>query len=208
MKTAGLYKIINKVNGKKYVGSSNNVKKRWRDHKSLLRRGVHHNIHLQSAYNKYGAQNFEYELLKEVEEEQLLQEEQELLDKLFQQEPANIYNIGRIARSVMAGSNHTEEVKQILREKLSGEKHPHYGKPVSEEWRNNISRAKKRFSDEEEEYLYIQNISGKTKAELARELNVHPTTIRRAIKRYERFKEFYDRRKEDRNYKGDLRVML
>ena len=50
--TIGIYKIINKVNGKYYVGSSLNINKRWSVHKSALSKNKHHNDHLQNAWNK------------------------------------------------------------------------------------------------------------------------------------------------------------
>ena len=87
----------------------------------------------------------------------------------------------------MKGRAHTREVKDLLSEKLSGENHPHYGKPVSEQWRRNISRKKKRFTDEEESSFRDRWKSGETKSSIAKEIGVHITTITRAIERAERF---------------------
>ncbi len=53
----GTYKIVNKINNKIYYGSSKHIKK----HKSQLKNNKHHCLYLQRAYNKYGANNFEYE---------------------------------------------------------------------------------------------------------------------------------------------------
>lgn len=39
----GIYTITNRLDGKRYVGSSKNFATRWRVHTSLLRRGKHHN---------------------------------------------------------------------------------------------------------------------------------------------------------------------
>lgn len=183
---SGIYKITNKVNEKFYIGSSNNIERRWRHHKSNLRSGTHTNIHLQNSYNKYGEDQFEFVLIEEVRRENLLAKEQEYLDKVFD-EDQETYNISRVAGSPMAGLNHTEEVKQLLSEKLSGENHPHYGKPVSEEWRRKISKSKKRFTDEEEATFRKRWLAGETKGSIAKEIGVHTTTITRAIERAERF---------------------
>ena len=59
----GVYCIRCKVNNKAYIGSSTNIKSRWYEHKSDLRRGKHHNKQLQEDYNKYGADNFLYLIL-------------------------------------------------------------------------------------------------------------------------------------------------
>jgi hypothetical protein len=48
--TTGIYKILNIVNNKFYVGSASSnggFKKRWNEHKSGLRNGCHPNKHLQ-----------------------------------------------------------------------------------------------------------------------------------------------------------------
>lgn len=56
-----LYEITNIVTGMGYVGiTKNNVEERWTTHKSTLKRGVHHNIRLQRAYDKYGRKSFKY----------------------------------------------------------------------------------------------------------------------------------------------------
>ena len=57
---SGIYKIINKVNGKYYVGSTKDFNKRWLDHKSALIGNRHPNDKLQRAWNKYGQDKFEF----------------------------------------------------------------------------------------------------------------------------------------------------
>ena len=77
----GIYKITNKINNKPYIGSSNNIKRRWRQHISLLNNNKHHSIKLQRAWNKYGQDNFKFEILEECEVEKLLYLEQFYIDK-------------------------------------------------------------------------------------------------------------------------------
>lgn len=64
--TAGVYYIKNTVNGKLYVGSSVNMRNRWRRHRSDLRWGRHNNPKLLSAWNKYGEAAFEFGVLEYV----------------------------------------------------------------------------------------------------------------------------------------------
>lgn len=78
----GVYKICNKVNGKIYVGSSNNIKVRWAKHKALLRHHYHPNSHLQAAWDKYGEENFEFSLIESCSVEKLLIREQFFIDTL------------------------------------------------------------------------------------------------------------------------------
>lgn len=61
--TTGVYQIVNKTNGKLYIGSSSNLVGRKASHYSSLRSKNHGNSHLQNAYNKYGAANFEFKVL-------------------------------------------------------------------------------------------------------------------------------------------------
>lgn len=63
-----IYKIVNKINGKFYIGSTINLEKRKNRHLNSLRNNIHHCFHLQKAYNKYGEDAF-YFTQKEVEAE-------------------------------------------------------------------------------------------------------------------------------------------
>jgi group I intron endonuclease len=63
MKAAGVYAILNTVNGKRYVGSSLNLRKRKLQHFRDLDRGTGHHQKLQRAYSKYGSQAFKFEVL-------------------------------------------------------------------------------------------------------------------------------------------------
>ena len=83
-KISGIYKIINKVNGKYYVGSSNDILERgcgrFYHHKWMLKNNRHNNIHLQRAWNESGEKNFRFVIVKEVDDDFLLIEEQKYLD--------------------------------------------------------------------------------------------------------------------------------
>lgn len=76
----GIYAIVNKVNGRMYIGSSTNMKKRWSRHRCLLVKNEHHCKYLQNAWNKYGADSFEFQELELCEEQELLEAEQRWLD--------------------------------------------------------------------------------------------------------------------------------
>lgn len=77
---SGIYKITNTVNGKFYIGSSKNIKRRWLEHKNQLQENRHANDHLQRSWNKYGADCFCFEIIEECEEERLLEREQYYID--------------------------------------------------------------------------------------------------------------------------------
>lgn len=60
----GIYCIQNTVDGKRYIGQSRNIKRRFNDHKGCLRRNCHENAHLQYAWNLYGEECFEFFIIK------------------------------------------------------------------------------------------------------------------------------------------------
>ena len=77
---SGIYKIVNKLDGKYYVGSTKDFDTRWKEHIYDLDRNIHHNNHLQNAWNKYGEQNFIFEVVEECEIEKLFETEQKYID--------------------------------------------------------------------------------------------------------------------------------
>lgn len=62
----GVYQILHVASGKRYVGSSLDIAKRWSDHRKRLRRGTHYSRYLQRAWNKYGELAFKFEVLEET----------------------------------------------------------------------------------------------------------------------------------------------
>jgi group I intron endonuclease len=91
---SGIYKIVNIKNGKMYIGSSKNIKRRWSVHKSALKNNRHHSTYLQRAWNKYGKENFVYEVIKEIpnaSDIELLNEETNFVTTLKPE-----YNVGSI----------------------------------------------------------------------------------------------------------------
>lgn len=80
MVNSGIYAITNTVNGNRYIGSSANISKRWSGHKKGLNNNNHHSGYLQNAWNKYGAENFEFSMLECCEIDHLLEREQFYID--------------------------------------------------------------------------------------------------------------------------------
>ncbi len=128
---SGIYRIVNQVNGKFYIGSATNIASRWSTHRQSLRKGKHHSIHLQRAWDKYGEAAFVFEDLEEVDVSQLIEREQFYLDTLTPYVQTVGYNICTVANSQL-GRKHTEATKQLIKQKLSGENSVFYGKSGAE----------------------------------------------------------------------------
>lgn len=119
--TAGVYTITNTNNGKIYVGSTIHVDRRRLEHFSALKYNKHINKHLQNAYNKYGRESFEFEVIETLEitdsiKEDLLAREQFWIDNLKPE-----YNVLLVAGSNL-GYHHTDETKQKISNSTKGVK--------------------------------------------------------------------------------------
>lgn len=103
---SGIYAIIHRESGKRYVGSAVNINLRFRMHKSALTNGRHCNRHLQSAWNKYGKDAFSFFVLELCEKKLLLIYEQSYID-----EKAD-YNLCLVAGNQL-GVKRSEATKQL-----------------------------------------------------------------------------------------------
>lgn len=124
MNRSGIYKITNVINNKCYIGSAILLRKRFNLHKSQLNRNVHFNCHLQAAWNKYGEENFKFEVLQFCENVDLIKNEQNQID-WYKPE----YNILKIAGSPL-GRKHSKETINKMKLSQLGEKHHAFGKPA------------------------------------------------------------------------------
>jgi group I intron endonuclease len=136
-KIAVVYKIVNSLNGKLYVGASaSGAEVRWQQHRQNLRTQIHHSDHLQKAWNKYGGENFKFKILEVVENStpKLLQEkEQYWMDFYDAANPLKGYNICPKAGTTL-GRKQSEEAKAKISK-------ANMGHPVSERTRE-ITRQK------------------------------------------------------------------
>lgn len=112
---SGIYKILNKINNKLYVGSAVNINNRWYLHKSRLKNKKHDNQYLQNAWDKYGESNFLFEVIEFCEREVLIEREQKYIDLYKSWDRKSGYNIAKIAGNT-TGCFHTEETKKLIKE--------------------------------------------------------------------------------------------
>lgn len=129
----GIYQIVNLIDGKKYVGSSNNLYKRKSSHFYNLKNNKHRNCHLQNAFNKYGEDNFSFEVIEFVNTiEELLPREQYYIELYQVCDKNKGYNlIVDTTRNILPKES---------REKISL---AHKGKTLSEETKLKMSLAQK-----------------------------------------------------------------
>ena len=82
MKISGVYKITNTITGDFYIGSSKNVNKRWAEHKYNSSWNRQPNSQLYKDMQKYGVENFVFEVIAEVEADSLKETEQKFIEQL------------------------------------------------------------------------------------------------------------------------------
>lgn len=144
----GIYSITCSKNNCMYIGSSNNIKRRWTYHRYLLKHNKHTNSKIQNYYNKYGLEAFVFSVLEECSIDVLLEREQFYLDTLKPE-----FNLVFIAGRT-TGMKHTDIAKYRI-------SIAHKGKTfvMSEEQKQKISTAnkgrKRVFSEEHRDKLSI-----------------------------------------------------
>lgn len=110
-KMQGIYKITNVKNEKVYIGKSIDIQRRWIQHRSSLNRNVHRSGHLQNAWNKYGEDNFIFEILCETNSELETNEQEIYYIGLYNSTDENYgYNL----RSGGEGGTLNDETKQKI----------------------------------------------------------------------------------------------
>lgn len=126
---SGIYAIINKINGKQYIGSSKSVYYRWnQSHRPDLRNNTHGNRHLQSAWKKYGEDNFSFKVIEECDQSILLEREEHWIEYHKSWERENGYNFTRIVdgkqvlcEETIKKRTHTQSLKNYWTTRTNGE---------------------------------------------------------------------------------------
>jgi group I intron endonuclease len=144
-----------------YIGSTKNFSARRSKHLTQLRSGNHHSNRLQRAFEKYGEERIQFEILEECPVDQLQAVEQEYINRLKPRynSTTDVYcpsrdpevsekirqtltgrkrdpEIGRKSGNTQRGKKLTEEHRKKLSEAL-------LGRPRSEETRRKISVGNK-----------------------------------------------------------------
>lgn len=171
---SGVYRWVNLINGKSYIGSSSNLGERlYRYYKLDYLLGVlaRSRSNIISSLLKYGYSSFRLEILEYCSREDLLKKEQDYIDGLKPE-----YNILKTTISSL-GLKHTEEAK-LKMSKLA------LGREISRETRAKISAAK--IGQRGMKVLLVDHKTGDTAEyvsinQAAKALGVRSEKVRRSI---------------------------
>ncbi len=128
MKEYLIYLITNKINGKVYVGKTDNPTKRWRDHVERAYCGrPRERFYVHHAIAKYGVENFTFEIIEKHETAEEMREAEIFFIAYLKSLGAQLYNqtdggegcngrvVSQVTRDKISkshmGINHTEETK-------------------------------------------------------------------------------------------------
>lgn len=151
---SGIYQIENLVNGKVYIGSSQNLNARRRGHYYNLRHNQHKNQHLQNSFNKYGESCFIHTVLHYCDVDMLIFFEQYYIDD---------YSVNRLYnKCLIVGSRVGVKCSEETRKKMSL---ACIGRKASEETRQKMSLAQigRKYSDETKQKI-SSSLMGNTNA--------------------------------------------
>lgn len=82
MSRSGIYQVLCKSTGHRYIGSAENIEARWAGHHRSLAKGKHPNKALQYAWATFGPNDFEWTVLEVVPGDALEEREQHYMDTL------------------------------------------------------------------------------------------------------------------------------
>jgi len=113
---SGIYRIECTTTGKFYIGSSKDIRARWKTHRTALNAQAHHTPHLQHAWNKYGADAFVITVVEACDSSQLAEREQHYLDTLRPYDADIGMNVGHCAECPARGRKLTAEQRKRMSE--------------------------------------------------------------------------------------------
>ena len=135
-KISAVYRITNTITGDFYIGSSKNVRSRWAVHKCQSTWNKCPNNPMYIDMQKYGIENFVFEVIAEVEEEKLKEIEQQFIETLkptYNNRNANGWNIER-QKEYKKEYNKTDKYKNYQKEYQKEYKKSDKGKQYQKEY--------------------------------------------------------------------------
>lgn len=153
----GVYKILNLINGRFYIGQSLHIHNRFNQHKKQLLNNKHSNVFLQNDYNKIAKETnktikeiFKFEIIERFEyasKDILNKKENDLLQKLYDNQKL-CYNLAKEACTL--GYKQSKETINKIKETKNKQQH-----------KENISSLMKEITNRPEHKKIVSNNSKK-----------------------------------------------
>ena len=145
-----IYGIFNRVNGKVYIGQTNDFVRRSSEHRRWLKtKNKNENRHLISAWHKYGSENFDFIILQSnIPDLFITAYEQVYVD--YYRKFKGVYNLDGPVDCPHRGTSRSQSFKEKLRNSKIGKSRPPHiqemlrtiglGKKHNQEFRDAISK--------------------------------------------------------------------
>ncbi len=130
----GVYAIVHRETGRRYIGSSKHIERRWDEHTRTLSRGTHHSPFLQHTWAKYGPEAFDFVVVEVCATSELRTREQIWLDWARAADGIHGFNMSSSTATGWA-SKRAQRASALAR---TGAKRG----PLSAEHRQKISKAR------------------------------------------------------------------
>ena len=147
-KICGIYKITNTVTGDFYIGSSKDVKRRWREHKWPSKWNECPNNQLYKDMQKYGLDKFEFQVIVEIEADSLKVIEQQFIETLkptYNNYNANGWDFERYKES-QKEYNKSDKCKKARKEYYKA--HKDEFKKYQKEYYQKYKKTKKEYNNQ------------------------------------------------------------
>lgn len=147
----GVYCIKNIVNGKIYIGSTENLERRKNEHFNNLKRGENCNKNLLEDFNIYGEESFNFIVLEyfvEYNKNSLLEWEDFYIKKQDRDKLYNVY----IEYPNGKGQNMPLDIKEKISNTLKGRPSPNKGNKYPEELKSKMSESRKGLKNANSKY--------------------------------------------------------
>jgi group I intron endonuclease len=136
-KTPVVYLITHPESNSVYVGSTNDIQRRQREHNKCLRKGNHPNPKLQEAFNRNAV--IEYEVIPTATRDEAYAMEQKLMDDY--RAGGNLLNISPVANNSIPGWKQPEESIERMRLSSTGKSHTEESRQKMSDMRRGIPKS-------------------------------------------------------------------
>ncbi len=144
-KVCGIYKITNTVNNKCYIGKSINIKQRFANHRSDLKKSVKSkdtNRYLYNSVQKYGLDVFSFDIIEELENDENLLKDRELYWMDYHNSCNRDFGYN-LRRDSSTKTEVHEDTRKLISESNKGENNPNFGNYWTGEQKKYMSEIKK-----------------------------------------------------------------
>ena len=136
---SGIYKITNTITGDFYIGSSKNIKNRWREHKCQCTWNKCPNNPMYLDMQKFGIDKFDFQVIAEVEPASLKETEQQFIQTL--KPTYNNYNAN--GRNIERQKKHRKEYEKTDKRKKHKKEYQ-----KSDKGKESLKKACKKYNNQ------------------------------------------------------------